>query len=106
MWRKKSDSELIWIQAGIIRFVCRWRMPECLWLVTESIIPVRIVRNRWLSVLQKLGFQHPVTKKQLEFQVQPAGMAFKDIDIALIFDVIKVEKCVKSLDEFRKVCIM
>ena len=25
----------------------------------------------------KLGFQHPVTKKQLEFQVQPAGMAFK-----------------------------
>ena len=25
----------------------------------------------------KLGFQHPMTKKQLEFQVQPAGMAFK-----------------------------
>jgi len=25
----------------------------------------------------KLGFQHPVTKQQLEFQVQPAGMAFK-----------------------------
>ena len=25
----------------------------------------------------KLRFQHPVTKKQLEFQVQPAGMAFK-----------------------------
>ena len=25
----------------------------------------------------KLGFQHPVTKKQLEFQVQPVGITFK-----------------------------
>ena len=39
-----------------LTLVCRWRMPECLWLVTESIIPVRIVRNRWLSVLQNWDF--------------------------------------------------
>lgn len=53
----------------------------------------------------KLGFQHPVTKKQLEFQVQLQVWHSKDIDIAQ-FLMYKSEKCVKSLDEFRKVCIM
>ena len=96
---------LIWIQAGIIRFVCRWRMPECLWLVTESIIPVRIVRNRWLSVLQNWDFSIRWQRNSWSFRCSLQVWHSKDIDIAK-FLMCKSEKCVKSLDEFRKVCIM
>lgn len=113
-WKNKEDAQdcgernLIRIDLDTgrhHRFVCRWRMPNGLWLVTESIIPVRIVRNRWLSVLQNWDFS--IRDKET---VGVSGAACqvwhsKVIDIAK-FLMCKSEKCVKSLDEFRKVCIM
>ena len=64
-WKNKEDAQdcgernLIRIDLDTGRhhqIRVQMRMPECLWLVTESIIPVRIVRNRWLSVLQNWDF--------------------------------------------------